>query len=102
MSTIGLKSFTLDGHLFTLEGRVCNKPVCKCHSGKPHGPYWYIDHTKYLGRELPVELVNHLMGRDAKVKAVANKVLERFAKRIRVLCEQVDELQDQSEAVSSA
>lgn len=58
----------LDGHWMTLYlvFQKCRRTSCECHQGKEkHGPYWkghYREgnrlHVKYLGKELPVGLID--------------------------------------------
>ncbi len=28
----------------------CGKPRCRCHQGKPHGPYYYLSVTRRVGK----------------------------------------------------
>ena len=102
MQTIGMKSFTLNGHLFALEARYCNKAVCRCHKGQPHGPYWYIDHARYVGKELPEDVTAHLIARDARLQKTAVAVQKRLLERVRLLREQAGAVEEEYFAVRSA
>jgi hypothetical protein len=45
---------------YRLERVRCGNKRCKCHSGNPHGPYWYAywmeggrTRSQYIGKKLP-------------------------------------------------
>ncbi len=81
--------FFLEGANYYQQGRKCGKPACKCATGELHGPYWYardIDNgqVKYLGRELPAEV---LTAREA-----FNRLLPEISRRRRELLKQYDAL----------
>ena len=55
------EQFTLEGVSYSCQTRECNNVGCHCHTGKPHGPYWYArdrftDKQKYHGKTLPAEI----------------------------------------------
>ena len=55
--------FMLGGWSYQKKFRYCNKPVCKCHDGQPHGPYWYRSRDgqlQYVGKLLPAYVVDAL------------------------------------------
>lgn len=81
--------FLLEGASYYQQSRKCGKPTCKCTTGELHGPYWYardIDsgQVRYLGRELPAEILAARMAFD--------RLLPEMSKRRRELLRQYDAL----------
>ena len=88
-----MNNFLIDGNIYTLETRTCNKPVCKCHNGQPHGPYWYRNHTHYIGKELPPEITRHTQAMKAiKIVAIKKKILlEKELLKLKTECRRKEE-----------
>ena len=81
--------FFLEGANYYQQSRKCGKPTCKCATGELHGPYWYArdiesGQVKYLGRELPTEILAARMACD--------RLLPEMTKRRRELLRQYDAL----------
>lgn len=61
-----MSDITVNGVTYRQQYRKCGKAECRCVDGDPysgegmHGPYWYADGTKYVGKELPQWLTDHL------------------------------------------
>jgi len=74
--------FTIDGKTYQLRTRKCGKKDCKCQRGEEHGPYWYVSNgsLKYVGKNLPDDVLRHLELRDSQRKAlieIQNQASER-------------------------
>ena len=81
--------FFLEGANYYQQGRKCGKPTCKCVTGELHGPYWYArdmesGQVKYLGRELPPEILT--------AYTTLNRLLPEMTRRRRELMRQYDAL----------
>lgn len=76
--------YNVNGIAYRQKFRQCGKAGCKCRAGKPHGPYWYafsdIGSPKYVGRELPEEIKDHV-ARLKKSKARLQKLRKEIADR---------------------
>ena len=71
-----MDNFMLAGVSYQLRFRVCNKPVCRCHDGQRHGPYWYAysDKLVYLGKELPQSVLVDLARLKCEQDLIKKKV----------------------------
>jgi hypothetical protein len=57
-----MSDIVINGVTYRKQYRKCGNPNCRCAEdwSKAHGPYWYADGTKYIGKELPEWILNHL------------------------------------------
>jgi hypothetical protein len=81
--------FFLEGANYYQQTRKCGKSTCKCATGELHGPYWYArdiesGQVKYLGRELPTEVLS--------AYTVHMQLLPEMTRRRRELLRQYDAL----------
>jgi hypothetical protein len=81
--------FLQEGVNYYQQGRKCGKPTCKCAQGELHGPYWYArdvynGQVRYLGRELPAEVLS--------AREAFDRLLPEMTKRRRELLRQYDAL----------
>lgn len=87
------------GDSYRLVMRVCNKPVCKCHQGMRHGPYWYKNGSTYIGKKLPDNVLEYLEALKKKMPMILKdekKIraeLEKARQHVEDLEEALDELQ---------
>jgi len=88
-------NFVFNNQSYQLQTRQCNKAVCKCHNGKPHGPYWYLNGSKYLGKQLPQDILINLAQvennkeRIKKVRAEVNMKYLHLQKELADISDQV-------------
>jgi len=70
------EDFMLAGISYQRRFLVCNKPICRCHDGRKHGPYWYAYGKKlvYLGKELPAQILVDLAELKCKQEVIKKKV----------------------------
>lgn len=56
-----MSDILINGVTYRKQFRKCGNPNCRCADdwAKAHGPYWYADGTKYIGKELPEWIKNH-------------------------------------------
>ena len=71
-----MNSFYLGGWHYTQKFRQCGKVNCICRSGpeNEHGPYWYRSKDSllhYVGRDLPVSVVQAVQVREDNLKALS-------------------------------
>jgi|CXWL01.1.fsa_nt_gi hypothetical protein len=71
-----MDNFMLHGVSYQLRFRVCNKPVCRCHEGQKHGPYWYAysDKLVYIGKVLPDKILVDLAKLKCEQEPIKKKV----------------------------
>jgi hypothetical protein len=71
-----MNDFMLHGVSYQCRYRVCNKPVCRCHSGQKHGPYWYAysDKLVYIGKVLPESVLVDLAQLKREQEPIKKKV----------------------------
>ena len=57
-----MSDITVNGVSYRKQYRKCSNPNCRCAEdwSKAHGPYWYANGTKYVGKNLPQWLTDHL------------------------------------------
>lgn len=79
--------FKVNGVTYRQRFNTCNKPVCKCHGGEKHGPYWYafgdVGTAKYVGKELPQWVIDHaalLKSNGTKLKTIKARAQSRLDK----------------------
>jgi len=92
--------FELDGHVYIRRGMKCNKEICRCKEGQLHGPYWYCDGIRYIGKVLPDEVLRHLSLRVAE----AGKLKKIKDERLRVrnqLQAKLSSVEDEIDTVSA-